>query len=213
AEARKRRANVAVVSRQSQIEHQPSVGERRVRDAPLAGSRSGGNLSPGWSRGLRLSESSVKTLFLTCLLLIAAGGPSDRQVVRLDSVSLMRGARSGTWSATNGKSTFMGTWTSVPDNTSGAVTGTWTLANAEGKTVAFGGWSAVKANDHWSGAWRANVTGQGGEYSGTWASSVGLKPSSGLVTMFEKAAGEIVSGTWSMAARGQSGAWSIRPAK
>jgi hypothetical protein len=153
----------------------------------------------------------VKTLLLGCLLFISAAAASDAQVVRLDSAALMRGARFGTWSATNGKTTLMGTWTAVPDATSGTVTGTWTLAGAEGKTVAFGGWSAVKANDRWSGAWRANVTGQGGEYSGTWTSSVDLKPNARFVDMFERAAAAIVSGTWSTA--GQSGAWSIRAAK
>jgi hypothetical protein len=155
--------------------------------------------------------SIVKTLFLGCLLLVSSVAASDAQVVRLDSAALVRGARYGTWSATNGKGTLMGTWTAVPDSANGTVTGTWTLAGAEGKTVAFGGWSAVKANDRWSGAWRANVTGQGGEYSGTWTSSVDLKPNARFADMFEKAAVAIVSGTWT-AAKGQSGAWSIRGA-
>jgi hypothetical protein len=154
----------------------------------------------------------VKTFSFVCLLLLAAVDASGGQgVVRLDSAALVRGARYGTWSATNGRSTFMGTWTAVPDTTNGTVAGTWTLADAEGKTVAFGGWSAIKANDRWNGAWRANVTGRSGEYSGTWSSSVDLKATARFVEMFEKAAQAIVSGTWS--AGGQSGAWSIRAAK
>jgi hypothetical protein len=152
----------------------------------------------------------VKTPVLGCFLLIAVAVASSAQVVRLDSAALMSGARFGSWSATNGKSTFMGTWTAVPDRANGTVTGTWTLAGAEGKTLAFGGWSAVKASDRWSGAWRANVTGQGGEYSGAWTSSVDGKPNARLADMFEKAAVAIVSGTWSAGA--QSGAWSIRAA-
>jgi hypothetical protein len=154
-------------------------------------------------------ENLVKTLFLGCFLLVSMGAASGAQVVRLDSAALVRGARFGTWSATNGKGTLMGTWTVLPDTAKGTVTGTWTLADAGGKTVAFGGWSAVKANDRWSGAWRANVTGQGGEYSGTWTSSVDLKPGARFVDMFDRAAVAIVSGTWS-AAGARSGAWSIR---
>jgi len=126
----------------------------------------------------------VKTFSLVCLLLIAAAGPSGAQgLVRLDSAALVRGARFGTW----------------------------TLAGAEGKTVAFGGWSAIKASDRWTGAWRANVTGRGGEYSGSWTSSVDLKPTTRFAEMFEKAAQAIVSGTWSMGT--QTGAWSIRAGK
>jgi len=163
----------------------------------------------GRFHGVRMVENSVKTFSLVWLLLLAVIDVSGAQgVVRLDSAGLRPGARSGTWSAVNGKLTFMGTWTAVPDTTNGAVTGTWTLADAEGKTVAFGGWSAVKSTDHWTGSWRANVAGRGGEYSGTWTSSVELKASARFVDLFDKAAQTIVSGTWS--AGGQSGAWSIR---
>ena len=149
---------------------------------------------------------------LVCLLLLAGVDVSSAQaVVRLDSAGMVRGARSGTWSAANGSLTFMGTWTAVPDTTHGTVTGTWTLADAHAKTVAFGGWSAVKSTDRWTGAWRANVTGRAGEYSGTWTSSVDLKANARFVDLFEKAAQTIVSGAWSTG--GQSGAWSIRAAK
>jgi hypothetical protein len=147
-----------------------------------------------------------------CLLLLVVVDISDAQaVVRLDSAGVLRGARSGTWSAANGSATLMGTWTAVPDSAHGTVTGTWTLADAQAKTIAFGGWSAVKATDRWTGAWRANVTGRGGEYSGTWTSSVDLKPNARFADLFEKAAQTIASGTWTTGS--QSGAWSIRAAK
>jgi len=154
----------------------------------------------------------LRTAVLLCLLLVAAVDPSDAQaVVRLDSAGIMRGARSGTWSAANGSLTLMGTWTAVADTTHGTVTGTWTLADAQAKTVAFGGWSAVKSTDRWTGAWRANVTGRAGEYSGTWTSSVDLKANARFADMFEKAAQAVVSGSWTTG--GQSGGWSIRAAK
>ena len=153
----------------------------------------------------------MKILSLAWLLLLASPGVSSGQVVRLDSAAMLHGARYGTWSATKGSSTFMGAWTAVPDSAHGTVTGTWTLADAEGKTVAFGGWSAVKANDRWNGAWRANVTGGAAEYSGTWTSSIDLKPAARFADMFEKAAQGVVSGMWAIGA--QSGAWSIRAGK
>ena len=155
---------------------------------------------------------AARLAVLLCLLLLAAVDPSGAQaVVRLDSAGIIRGARSGTWSAANGRLTLMGTWTAVPDSAHGTDTGTWTLADAQAKTVAFGGWSAVKSTDGWAGAWRANVTGRSGEYSGTWTSSIDLKAKAPFVDLFGKAAQTIVSGTW--ATGGQSGAWSIRAAK
>jgi hypothetical protein len=154
----------------------------------------------------------LRAAVLLCVLLLAAVDLSGAQaVVRLDSAAMVRGARSGTWSAASASLTLMGTWTAVPDTTHGTVTGTWTLTDAQAKTVAFGGWSAVKAADGWTGAWRANVTGRAGEYSGTWTSSVGLKVNARFVDLFEKAAQTIVSGAWTTGA--QSGAWSIRAAK
>ena len=154
----------------------------------------------------------MKTLSLVCLLIVAAADVSGAQIaVRLDSARLLPGARSGTWSATNGNIAFMGTWTAVPDSTHGTVAGTWTLMDKANKTAAFGGWSAAKTNGQWSGAWRANVTGRSGEYSGTWTSTVDLKTGAGFSDLFEKAVETIVSGMWTGA--GQSGAWSIRAAK
>ena len=155
---------------------------------------------------------SVRNAVLVCLLLLNAIGISGAQaVVRLDSAATARGARSGTWSAASGSLTLMGTWTAVSDTAHGTVTGTWTLADAQAKTVAFGGWSAVKSADRWAGAWRANVTGRAGEFSGTWTSSVDLKATARFVDMFEKAAQTIVSGAWTTG--GKSGGWSIRAAK
>ena len=156
--------------------------------------------------------AAARLAVLVCVVLLAVANPSGAQaVVRLDSAATVRGARSGTWSAASGSLTLMGTWTAVADTAHGTVTGTWTLADAQAKTVAFGGWSAVKATDRWTGAWRANVTGRAGEYSGTWTSSVDLKANARFVDMFEKAAQSVVSGSWTTG--GQSGGWSIRAAK
>ncbi len=153
----------------------------------------------------------MKSFSIVCLLLLTALQPSGAQtVMRLDSVGLKAGARSGTWSAINGKTTFMGTWTAIPDTAHNTLSGAWTLNDAQGKTAVFGGWSAAKAADGWTGAWRANVTGRSGEYSGTWTSTVDLKTDARLVDLIEKAVQSIVSGTWSTGA--ESGAWSIRAA-
>src|SRR5690606_3400520 len=85
--------------------------------------------------------------------------------------------RSNTWSArTSTGRTFAGTWTAEADQKTGAVTGTWTLDDAKGRTVARGGWSAVKSPEGWAGEWRAIVTGRKGEYSGTWRADIKLKP-------------------------------------
>jgi hypothetical protein len=105
----------------------------------------------------------------------------------------------------------MGTWTAVPNPTSGTVTGTWTLADAQGRTVAGGAWSAAKSPARWTGAWRAVISGRDGEYSGTWTSGVDLKADARFVDLFEKAVRSVVSGNWR--AGRQSGAWSIRAFK
>ncbi|HEX5076100.1 MAG TPA: hypothetical protein VFW03_23005 [Gemmatimonadaceae bacterium] len=104
----------------------------------------------------------------------------------------------------------MGTWTAVLD-TSGTVTGTWELTDAQGRTLAQGGWSAAKAPDTWIGGWRAAVTGKDGEYSGTWTADVGDSTSTGFPDLFAKALQAVVSGTWRM--NQLSGAWSIRTFK
>ena len=105
----------------------------------------------------------------------------------------------------------MGNWTATPDTTHGTVTGTWTLADAQGATVAFGGWSAAKSAARWTGVWRANVTGRAGEFSGAWTSSVDLEPTARFVDLFDKAAQAIVRGTWNSG--GRSGTWSVRAGK
>jgi hypothetical protein len=105
----------------------------------------------------------------------------------------------------------MGTWTALPDTTSGAVTGTWTLLDAEGRTVTRGGWSAAKSPAGWSGAWRAVIHGTESEYSGTWSAGGDLKADARFADLFEKAVQSVVSGKWR--AGRQSGAWAIRAFK
>ena len=146
-----------------------------------------------------------------CILLLAAVDSSGAQAARPDTAGIGRATRSGTWSATNGRITFMGTWAAVPDTIRGTVTGTWTLADAQGATVADGGWAAAKSAARWIGNWRANVAGRDGEYSGTWSSSVDLKAGARLIDLFEQAAQTIVRGAWKSG--GRSGAWSIRATK
>ena len=148
---------------------------------------------------------------LLALLLLAAVGSANAQTVRPDTLVLGQGTRSGTWSATNGSRTFMGTWTAIPDTTRDGVIGTWTLVDEHGATVAFGGWSAAKAAARWAGGWNANITGRAGVYSGTWTSSIDQKANARFPELFAAAARTIVSGTWTGV--GQSGAWSIRAAK
>ena len=168
-----------------------------------------GNFFSESHRGRALLRRRVSVL---CLLLLAAVETSAAQVVvRPDTVRLGWGTLSGAWSATNGSSTFMGTWTALPDTTHDTVIGTWTLADARGTTLAFGGWSAAKAATQWIGTWRANVTGRSGEFTGTWSSSVDLKANARFVDLFATAARTVVSGTWESGER--SGAWSIRAAK
>jgi hypothetical protein len=152
-------------------------------------------------------------LFLLSLLFLSAIDASGAQAVaRQDTAGDAQSSQSGTWSAKNSSGlTLMGTWTAVPDPKSGAVTGTWTLFDAQGRTVVGGGWSAAKAAAQWTGAWRAVISGRDGEYSGTWTAGVDLKPDARLVDLFEKAVQSVVSGTWRTS--GQSGAWSIRALK
>jgi hypothetical protein len=105
----------------------------------------------------------------------------------------------------------MGTWTAVSDTTGRTVIGTWTLADAEGRSIANGAWSAAKSPTEWTGAWRAVVAGRAGENSGTWTASVDLKVDGTFADLFAKAAQTVVNGTWR--AGSQSGAWAIRAAK
>ncbi|MGE5733000.1 MAG: hypothetical protein ACM37U_13725 [Gemmatimonas sp.] len=153
-----------------------------------------------------------KPFFLLCLLFLAAIDVTGAQAVgRQDAAGNAQNSRSGAWTATTSSGRALtGTWTAVPDSTSGTVTGTWTLVDAQGRTVAGGGWSAAKSPTRWTGAWRAVIAGRAGEYSGTWTAGVDLKADARLVDLFEKAIQSVVSGTWR--AGKQSGAWSIRAA-
>lgn len=122
------------------------------------------------------------------------------------------GNRLNSWTArSNTGVALMGTWTAVPDPTSGAVTGTWTLVDAQGRTVADGIWSASKSPDGWIGAWRAVVTDHEGDYGGTWSAGVRLRANAPFADLFEKAAQTVVSGNWRYGRH--SGAWSIRAFK
>jgi hypothetical protein len=149
----------------------------------------------------------VAVLFLLVLLAFVdspaqAGGSTSANDATQES-------REGTWSArTSTGVTFGGTWTAAADPKTGAVTGTWTLNDASGRTVRSGGWSAAKSPKGWSGAWRAAVSGAQGEYSGTWTASLDLKPDAPFADLFQSALKAAVSGSWRAGA--QSGAWSIR---
>ena len=154
-----------------------------------------------------------KPSFLLCLLFLAAVDVAGAQAAaRQDAAGSPQNNRSGTWSATTSSGrTLMGTWTAVPDPTSGAVSGTWTLVDAQGRTVAGGGWSAAKSPARWTGTWRAVLSGRDGTYSGTWTAGVDLEADARFVELFEKAVQTVVSGDWR--AGRQSGAWSIRASK
>jgi hypothetical protein len=150
--------------------------------------------------------------FLVSSLVVLAAIDAAAQAGRQDTTSKAPSSQSGGWSAASSTGlTVQGTWTAVHDAKTGTVTGTWTLLDAQGKTVAGGGWSAAKAPAEWSGAWRAVVTGREGEYSGTWTSTVTLAGAAPLAAMFEKAIEIVVSGGWRTS--GKSGAWSIRTFK
>lgn len=147
-----------------------------------------------------------KRLCLLCLLLLPAITTAQTQSAPRQDTP---GSLSGTWSAKASSGlALMGTWTAVPDPASGTVTGTWTLEDAQRRTVASGAWSAAKSPANWTGAWRAIITGRDGEYSGTWTAGVDLNPSAPFVELFRKAAQTVVSGTWRTGSL--SGAWAIR---
>ena len=117
--------------------------------------------------------------------------------------------RVNTWAARSSSGqTFGGTFTATEDAKTGAVTGSWTLLDAQGRSLASGGWSAAKSPSGWNGSWRAVATGRAGEYAGTWRASVTLKPGAGFAELFTEAVKQAVSGTWQSG--GRSGSWSIR---
>jgi hypothetical protein len=147
---------------------------------------------------------------LLCIWFLAAIDMSGAQaVVRQNAVGDAQSNLSGRWSATtkNGRK-LAGKWTAVRDPKSGAVTGTWSLVNAKGKTIAGGGWSAAKSVTKWTGKWRAAISGRESEYSGTWTAAVDLKADAPLANLFEKAMQTAVNGKWRFGK--QSGGWSIR---
>lgn len=114
-----------------------------------------------------------------------------------------------TWSARSaGGMLLVGTFTVVPDEATGTVTGTWTLNGAQGQVLASGGWSAAKMPGEWSGAWRSIVAGSNREYAGTWTAALGQKDGTKLPQMFLRSLHEIVTGGWRSG--GNGGAWSIR---
>ena len=140
------------------------------------------------------------------------GGDSSEFAFLQRSPVTGQSARPNTWSATSSAGrTFTGAWTAVADKTSGAVSGTWTLVDARGRTVTRGGWSAAKSPTGWTGAWRAAIAGSKAEYSGTWSADVQLKADARFADLFEAALQAVASGSWR--AGGQSGAWSIRAFK
>ena len=151
--------------------------------------------------------------FLVCLLFFVPVEGSGGQAVGLQGTAgAGQSARPDKWSARSSTGlTLMGTWTAVADPTSGSVTGTWTLVDAQGRTVTRGGWSAAKSPSGWTGTWRAAVSGAKPEYSGAWSAGVDLKTDARFADLFEKAVQTVVSGNWR--AGRQSGAWSIRAFK
>jgi hypothetical protein len=162
--------------------------------------------------GIEVTVFRKPLCLLHLLLLTAIGVTGAQAVVRQDSAGNAQSNRSGTWSATSdGGLSLTGTWTAVPDPTTGTVTGTWTLVDAQGRAIAGGGWSAAKSPARWNGAWRAVISGRAGEYSGTWTTSVDLKADARFVDLFEKAIQTVVRGNWR--GGGHSGAWSIRAFK
>jgi hypothetical protein len=119
-----------------------------------------------------------------------------------------------TWAARSSSGqTFGGTFTAKEDAETGAVTGSWTLLDAQGRSLATGAWSAAKSPTGWTGSWRAVAAGRPGEYAGTWSARSDLKGphlkgSATFGDLFAAAAKSAVSGTWR--AGGQSGAWTIQ---
>ena len=116
----------------------------------------------------------------------------------------------GTWSATGAGPALMGTWTARFDANRKEGSGTWTLLDRAGSSVAGGTWSASKAGAVWRGTWKAQVARPfQGVYSGTWAAEVKLPGSSTFADMLEAGLSGVVSGSWRMTPS-RSGLWSIR---
>ena len=143
--------------------------------------------------------------WLRALLLIVVALESPALAARASD----QGGGRNTWAARSSTGrTLAGTWTFVTNAKTGNVTGTWTVSDGNGRTVARGGWSAAKSGKGWTGAWRAVVAGSKTEYSGTWAADPDLEPDGSLADLFKTAVKAVVSGSWR--AGGRSGDWSIR---
>lgn len=154
----------------------------------------------------------VRRLLILCLPLVIAVDHSALRVHALQHKIETVRRRANTWSARSSTGlTLLGTWTATADPKTGAVTGTWTLSDQRGQTVARGGWSAAKSPAGWTGAWRAIATGGKTEYSGTWSAGVDLEAHANFADLFEKAVETAVSGTWR--AGKHAGSWSIRAYK
>ena len=97
-----------------------------------------------------MSQTQVRALLTVCLLAIM----SIVTMADAQAPSTL-GRRGNTWAARNSSGqTFAGTWTASEDVKTGAVTGAWTMVDAQGRAVASGGWSAAKSPTGWSGSWR-----------------------------------------------------------
>jgi len=154
-----------------------------------------------------MSRIRWRSPLVACLLLLTSVSPA----VHGQAPSTL-GRRANTWAARSSTGQmFAGTWTASEDLKTGAVTGAWTLVDAERRTVASGGWSAAKSPKGWTGSWRAVAVGRSGEYAGTWTASVDLNADTKLHDLFVKAIDATISGTWQ--AGGQSGAWTIQAFK
>jgi hypothetical protein len=146
----------------------------------------------------------MKSLLVACLILTAAYAAGAGEQARGN----LGGTGVNTWAARSSTGlTLGGTWTATEDAKTGAVTGTWTLLDTQGRIVRRGAWSAAKSASGWAGNWRAIAEGRSGEYSGTWTASVGLKPGARFADLFAKALEAAVSGTFR--AGGVSGSWTI----
>jgi hypothetical protein len=157
----------------------------------------------------------VVRAFILLALAVSAGAAASARagvavpVVPQASAAPSKSAQPNTWSATTSSGgRFMGTWTYSVDPATGAVSGAWTLIDAQNRTLARGGWSAAKSPTGWTGGWRAAASGSTGEYSGTWDTSLQLAADAPFAELFRAAAQAVVSGTWR--AGPQRGAWSIR---
>jgi len=142
---------------------------------------------------------------LLCALFLEHVETSSAQT----AVQRVQNRQPNSWSATSSTGLMVGgTWTVMPLVDTGAVTGTWTLVDPEGRIMASGAWSASKAPSGWSGAWRAAAAGGRSEYSGTWRANSNVRADAPFADIFASAVKAAVSGTWR--AGGRSGAWSIR---